>query len=137
MTWWYAADAANAAPDSTPWERVLIALVPVLLALIALFEPKVRKRVAGTEAPPADAPAPTSKTVAQTVADASGLQHMLVKDLQRRLDAAESRAEKLNADLDAAQEQIANLRVVVATCEATISTLEAQIARLRAGWTQP
>jgi hypothetical protein len=126
-----ATEAATA--DSTAWERVVIALVPVMLALLALFNRQVRERVTGSstiESDPQPDAAATAKTVAQTVSDGVGLQHLLVLDLQARLDKTEQRAQRLDDELDAAQREVADLRVVVAQ-------LEAQIARWRAGWERP
>lgn len=61
------------------------------------------------------------------MSDGVGLQHLMVVDLQTRLDKTEQRAQRLDDELDAAQREVADLRVVVAQ-------LEAQIARMRAGW---
>jgi hypothetical protein len=126
----YLAQAAETAdPGSTAWERVTIALVPVLAAIVALFNRKVRNRVDGGSEHHGNHPdhGDTARSVAQTVSTGTDLQHLMVVDLQARLDKSESRAQRLDDSLTVAENKIADLRV-------TVAELEAQIARMRLGW---
>lgn len=152
MTWLLA--AAEEAQNSTPWERTIIALIPLALAVLALFSKRVRSKVEGDEQPKEPPPtspggtprAPTTaQTVAQTMVEGAGLQHTLVVGLQKQFDderlsrereRAEAKAElaqeralreRTDQQLDEARLEIANLRVVVAQ-------LEAEITRWRTGW---
>lgn len=133
MTWGLlsiATAAVEQAPEnSTPWERVAIALVPFGIAVVALFNPKVRAKVQGEDPPKTDpAPGtPAAPSVAQTVVENAGLQHVLVAGLQRQLDDERAERQRTDVELAEAREEIADLRVQVAQ-------LKGELRALRSGW---
>lgn len=131
MTWGFLLAAVEQAPaNSTPWERVAIALVPFGIAVVALFNPKVRAKVQGEDPPkepPAGTPGAPAQTVAQTVVENAGLQHVLVVGLQRQLDDERAERQRTDTELAAAREEIADLRVQIAQ-------LKGELRALRSRW---
>lgn len=137
------AQAQEAAPDSTPWERVILGLVPLAMIVAGIFSKRAREGVTGTrEDQPADAaqppvpPSPAARTFAASV-DALEL---LIHELQSSRDeakreSAEARQQERDQDqaIDRLREDNGRLRVEVAQLRGQVSSLEAQIERLRAG----
>ncbi len=134
---------AEVASDSTPWERIILGLVPVLVVLAGTYSKKFTERVTGAPAAPPDpeeTPVAPPSPAARTVNDSVDAMERLIVELQASRDElrAELRAmreheRRQDEEIETLQQEKTQLQVEAERMKGQMRALEIELGVVRRG----